>query len=168
MSGVEIIGLVGAATTALGAIQSWQTGRYNSDLAKQQGKMAQQESRAEAAREARDNMRRMGSARAAFGKGGVQIEGSPLDVLADQAMEGKLNELIIKYGGDKARMAYKAQAKNAKLEATAAWAKASSTLLTSGASWMGLEGKTMNDLWGTKPTYTPSNNNKSTIGMGAR
>ncbi len=47
----------------------------------------------------RAGQRRLGSKRARFGSSGVTLDGSPLDTLADQAMEAALDVELAKYAG---------------------------------------------------------------------
>lgn len=48
----------------------------------------------------RANIRRLGAMRARYGASGVTMEGSPLESLADQAMEGALEVELAKYAGE--------------------------------------------------------------------
>jgi len=55
---------------------------------------------AEERRLKRDRVRRQGQTRAAFGGAGVTLEGSPMEVLAEQAMEARENELLVLFAGE--------------------------------------------------------------------
>lgn len=47
-----------------------------------------------------DRERRISATRAAFGASGVQLQGSPLDVIADQVMTAEEDALLIRFGGE--------------------------------------------------------------------
>lgn len=121
MSGLEITALVVAgATAASSALSSLQE---NSRL-EQEAKLADyqksvSEMNAGAARRAselegedarRESRARLGEMRAAFGANGIDLAGSPLDVLQDTAAESELTAQRKEYGGKAQAAAYDAQA----------------------------------------------------------
>lgn len=129
MTGAEIaIGLL-AGGTALGAVSAIQQGnaansaaKYNAAIAERNAVTARQQAAAEEDKQRRLAYMRLGNARAAYGASGVNLEGSPLDVLEQSAAEEELDALTIRYQGDLTSRNYleqaaldRAQGKNAKM-----------------------------------------------------
>lgn len=114
MTGLE--GLAAAASAvsgvigAIGAIQSANAqaaaAEYNARIAERNSKIADQNRQmniqtAEIAAEdkRRENRRVLSAMRAAYGTSGLELAGSPLDVLADTAIEQELDVQRIRYEG---------------------------------------------------------------------
>ena len=138
MTGVEVALIAGAVVSAAGAISAGQAqksaAKYNAALAEEEGRAARAKAAFDEDRH-RDQVERLqSSARALLGGRGIDIEGSPLLALADNAMEGELDALAIRYGGDVAEMRARAEAASqrfsGKQAVTASYFKAGSSLLT--------------------------------------
>lgn len=106
MAGTELLLAAAAASTAataaggvIGGLQQAAQARQQAQLAEENAKAAQRASMVEESRLRRRHRRMAGGARAAFASSGVQIEGSPLDVLADQAMEFEQSALLTRQQG---------------------------------------------------------------------
>lgn len=113
MSGVSAATMLSAGSLAVGAF-----GTISSAMAQQQqGAIArdvgnsnamalearalqiQNETKVRADIQRRENARKAGQIGAAYGAAGVDPQGTPLDVMADQATEGELQVQLINYGG---------------------------------------------------------------------
>jgi hypothetical protein len=111
MSGLEAIlpivsavaGLVGTVVSVAGAIgQSQSQGQqydYNAQVAEANAQAARQSAAFEEERTRERARRLQGSQRAAYAKAGVQMVGSPLEVLDETAIEAELDAQAIRYGG---------------------------------------------------------------------
>lgn len=152
MTGLEIIGALSAAASvasavvgAMGAMQQGkaqsQAANYTAQVADRNAKVARQQAGVEQDDQRRENQRQLGAIRAAYGGSGVEMAGSPLDVLEDTAMEQELDVERIGYRGklralgetDKAALA-RAEGDNAK---SAASISAAGSLLKAGTSLLG-------------------------------
>lgn len=129
--------LISAAIGAFGAIQearaSSAASEFNAKIADNNAIIAEQNAVADENKQRRSAGRQAASSRAAIGAAGVTLEGSPLDVLEDQALEAELDALNIRYGGRLQATNYRSQAqldrsaaRNAK---TQGFLSAGSTLL---------------------------------------
>lgn len=114
--GLTVGGGLGIASGALGAfgsifsgIQQSQASDFNARVDRQQAKQSIAESQADAEQTRTDNERKLGSAEAAFGASGVDLSGSPLDVLSDLATQGELSRRLILYKGKTEANKYLAQ-----------------------------------------------------------
>lgn len=152
MTGLEIIGALSAAASiasgVVGAMGAMQQGKAASDAANYQAqvadrnaKIARQQAAVEQDDQRRENMRQLGAIRAAYGGSGLEMAGSPLDVLEDTSIEQELDVDRIGYRGtlralgetDKANLA-RAEAENAK---SAGAIGAVSSILKAGTSLLG-------------------------------
>ena len=132
MTGFEIVAALSAAASVasgvVGAMGAMQQGKaqsnaatYTAQVADRNAKIARQQADVEQEDQRRENMRQRGAIRAAYGGSGIEMAGSPLDVLEDTAMEQELDVERIGYRGtlralgenDKANLA-RAEAENAK------------------------------------------------------
>jgi hypothetical protein len=120
----DVLLVAGAGTSALGALSQAQSAStavaYNAQIAginaqmaernaqaaEQQATQAIAEGEAEAERQRLETRRRLGSARAIYGASGVDVFGSPLDVLSESAAEGELDALILQYQGSRRAQDY--------------------------------------------------------------
>lgn len=141
MSGLEILGVVGLATSALGAIQQGraQQSALNANAAQQRqaGHMDVLAGEAEAARVQDQGRRRAAAARNQLaGRGIDSATGSADDLLSDLAAGSALDASIARWRGSQAQVARETQAgfleAEGKQAASAAWWRAGSTLLTGG------------------------------------
>lgn len=84
----------------LGGLAARNQAEFESDVAKQNATISRQRAAAEAARVRRDTQRRIGATQNAFGASGVTLEGTPIEVLGDQAMVGEEDAQLILFGGE--------------------------------------------------------------------
>jgi len=113
---------VSAGASILGGLAAKRQGDFEAKIARQNATIALQRSEAESVRVARDRDRRQGLLRATIGASGVQLTGSPLDLLAEEAMEGEEARLAVLFGGE-------GQARNERIRATAAKARGRAALI---------------------------------------
>lgn len=95
-----------AASTALSTVQSVvqasnqaKLAHYNAQVAEQNAAAAQRQAEADAARQDRQVRQQLAKRRTAYASAGVDLAGSPLDLLENIAMEGKLDVLGIRQRG---------------------------------------------------------------------
>jgi len=107
MTGMEplvMAQVAGAALSAVGAISQASAARgaadYNAKVAASNAITARQQGEADAARQERESRLRAGAARARVGAAGIDVGGSPLAVLEDNAMQEKLDELRILHASE--------------------------------------------------------------------
>lgn len=114
MAGLEILGalasLASGVVSAMGAMQSAEAqaraNEYNAKvqdrnaiIADQNRQHAIQTADVAAQDKRRENRRVLASVRAAYGTSGLEMAGSPLDVLEDTALEQELSASRVKYEG---------------------------------------------------------------------
>jgi len=152
MTGLEIVAAISAAATvasgvvgAMGAMQQGkaqsQAANYQAQVADRNAKMSRSQAAVEQDDQRRENMRQLGAIRAAYGGTGIEMAGSPLDVLEDTSIEQELDVERIGYRGelralgetDKANLA-RAEAENAK---SAGAIGAVGSILKAGTSLLG-------------------------------
>lgn len=101
---IAVVAVAAAAVTAYGQIKQGQAAeeaakynatmsRNNADAALTQAKMQEDEAR-------RKSRGQLGQIRANYAASGVQLEGSPLDVLEMSAKNAEMDALTIRYSGD--------------------------------------------------------------------
>jgi len=97
------LGAIGAAAGIAGGVSSITQGRDQADAIEAAGQynaaLALQETAVAEERLRRDRERRLGALRAAIGGRGVQLTGSPLAILADQAAEAEEEALLVRFQG---------------------------------------------------------------------
>jgi hypothetical protein len=85
---------------------------YNAKVARQNAEIARQQGIAAVEAQQRQAARAIGSAVAAYGASGVQMDvGSPVDVLVDSARMAELDKLTVQYNYALKAMGYEAEAK---------------------------------------------------------
>lgn len=98
--------LLGTAFSAISAIQQGNaakaSGDYNAALYERNAQIAQQQSAADETRQRRLATMRAGANRAAVGASGIQVDGSPLDILESNAAQEELDALMIRWNGQNA------------------------------------------------------------------
>jgi hypothetical protein len=106
MTGAEIALVATLASAAMAATQTAiqasnqaKMARYNATIAEQNAVAAQRQADVDAARQQRLLDKQMAKRRTSFLAGGVSLEGSPLDLLEDLAIEGKIDVLGIRQRG---------------------------------------------------------------------
>ena len=100
-----IMSIAGTAVAVYGVYQQGQAQKsaaeYNAKLAQQNAIVARQQADLRARQQDRLNRMRLGTIRATQGAaGGAQDEGSVLDIVADNAMQGELQRQEIVYEGE--------------------------------------------------------------------
>lgn len=117
-------GIGAAALSGFGqlmsALQSRGAEKYNAQLLERQASDTEKQTAADAEQMRRDTARRVGAAEAAYGAAGVDLQGSPLDVLSDLATEGELSRQLTLYKGRTESAQLRAQAATARDNASSA------------------------------------------------
>lgn len=139
---VPFVMVASAVVGAIGAIQQGNAAKaaanFNATVNAQNATIARQNAAAQAVQVDRENYLRLGAIHAAQGKsGGAAGQGSVLDVLSDNTIQGKLQEQNVIYQGEMQARGYSNTAaldttagSNAQ---TAGYLKAGSELLSGGA-----------------------------------
>lgn len=141
------IGLIGA-TSVLGAIGSITAGQnanaiasYNAQAERIKGQEAINQSQTQAAIDAANVRRRLGDTQAAFGAAGVNMAGTPLEVLSDQATQGELTRRLDLYRGQIGQFSANSQAAvdsaQGQAQQEAGYLNAGTTLLSGAAKAAG-------------------------------
>lgn len=132
---------VAAAGAVMGGIQASNAAKANAQAAEFEADAAE-----DAARQREDAHRRMfarfqATQRTGYAASGVTMEGSPLDVMTDSAIEAELDALNIRHQGDAEATALKWQSRlyrsQGKQAMTAGVMRAGTTLLSTGARYGG-------------------------------
>lgn len=106
-----VVAIASAGAAVVGGISAIQQGRFQNKIAKQNADLARAageknarlalgQSRAEEARKRREGLRRLGLTRAIIAARGITVEGSPLDLLAEEAAVIEEDALLIRFGGE--------------------------------------------------------------------
>lgn len=147
MAAVSPLTLFSAGGSLIQGFGGFQQARFQQQAAQQNAVFAAalgernaqaelQRAEAEEVRFRRDRQRRSAATRAAFGAAGVQVEGTPLEVLADQAAEAEEDALLIRLGGltaaQRARLRGDVEAREQRLRAAAFRQQAGTSLLAGG------------------------------------
>jgi hypothetical protein len=99
---MAVAAVASAAMSAAGAIQA---GQAQKKMAQYNARVAEDTARYQAERQQDKVQRLMGAARVAVNKSGIAMSGSPLDVLADSAMQSELDhQAILRQGKAQAAM----------------------------------------------------------------
>jgi hypothetical protein len=134
---LPVISVVGTTVAVggqiMGAIAAKNQADYEAAIADRNAEAARLQAQEDAARFRVDTRRRLASTRAAFGASGLILEGSPIDLLGDAAVQGELDALTIEHGGRVRAQAFGAEAEAASMRGTASliggFGRASDTLL---------------------------------------
>lgn len=154
------LAIAGTVASAAGSIYQGQqqaaASEFNASVARQNAQISQQRADAEADRHRRQIARLMGAQSTAFAASGVTGAGSPVEVLADTAAEGALDERLIRYGGALDARAFETEARMEEFQARQAriggFVGAGTALLTGGATIAG--GGGFGGSGGAKPSGT--------------
>jgi hypothetical protein len=130
--------ILSTAFSVVGAIsqgrQEKNAAEYNAAVARNNAIAARQQAAANAEAQGREARRRIGSARAGYGASGVALEGSPLDIIEQSALEAELDRQNILYAGDLKASGFESTAtleeSRGKSAMTGSIFKAGSSLLT--------------------------------------
>lgn len=141
-------GIVGMGISAYGSYREGQdaaeASRYNAEMSRlsseREAQMVEASGALDASRQRKATRTLVGKQKALYGASGVELTGSPLDVMINTAAEGELDAQILEYNtkvkaqtlryGGSAQAAY--DEKMAGIYETSGAYKAGSTLLTSG------------------------------------
>lgn len=134
------LAIAGTAFQAVGAIRQASAesnaAKFNAQVAENNARIARQNAVENAARQRRENQRRLGAIRAGFGASGISLEGTPLDVLEDSAAEAELDALTIEHQGALEAAGFSSSAALSRTRARSAkqagFVKAGTALLTGG------------------------------------
>jgi hypothetical protein len=111
---MEYVIIAATAAQAIGALQQGQAAsnaaNYNAQVAANNAEIARQQGAAAQEQQQRDSIRKIGAMRAGYGASGVEMSGSPLDVLSDSVAQATLDGLTTKYNYDVRANGYSAQA----------------------------------------------------------
>lgn len=144
-----IISGVASGISAIGSLQAGaaaeSVAKYNAQVEEQRATEATGEAVAQEGQIAIQNRRQQAATVAAFGASGVDANsGTPLSVMADQAMQGELSKQLTLYRGTTQAMADRQQGNldiaQGNQAVTASYYKAGSTLLSGGAQVAGPNG----------------------------
>ena len=99
--------ILAAVSTVVGAVGAIRQGKaaekaanFNAAVAQRNAQIARSQAKAEATQIDRLNRLRIGSARAAIGASGIQMEGSVIEVLGDVVVQGELERQDAIYRGE--------------------------------------------------------------------
>ena len=145
---LAIMAAVSAIASAAGSMKEAQeasaVGNYNASVEQQRGIEAQNQASAQAQMDAQSTTRKMGQVAAAYGAGGVNPQGTPLQVMSDLAVQGSLTQALDKYRGQTQALSDQQQGAldqaQGQAQASAADLKAGTTLLTGATNFAGSAG----------------------------
>lgn len=117
-----------------GAFASRRAANFQAEVARQNARAEVQGAAAEEVRLRREQRRRIGATRAAFGAAGVTLAGTPLEVLAEQALVAEEDALLVQFGG---RVAAREQRSRASIFAAEGRQEFRGGLFQAGATLLG-------------------------------
>lgn len=118
--GSLVSGVVGAVGAMASASAQADAAEYQAAVDERNKRMIQQQTTVEMDDQRRENRRKLATIRAAYGSSGLALEGSPLDVLEDSAIEGELEVGRIQQQGQTKAMGYSESATLSRMRADAA------------------------------------------------
>lgn len=118
MTGIEIamaaVTIASSAASAMGSMQQAQQqaalSRYNAQSMRNAAESARLRAKASSDRRERELKKAAARNIANFGASGIDMAGSPVEFLADQAAEAELDTLLIEYGGELEAQGYETKA----------------------------------------------------------
>lgn len=114
------LSLAGSAVSVAGALSqanvAQATGEYNAAMAEENAVLARSQAAEQETRYRTAARKQLGAMRAAYGKSGVTMEGSPMDVLTESAYTAELDALTIREGGRAKAAAYESEAAISRLQ----------------------------------------------------
>lgn len=129
-------GLASLATIATGVggvistAAAFQQNKFQQDIANKNAAKAREDAAANEELSRRDSRRQVAAARARFGAAGVEMNGSPLEVLGDLEAQAEEQALLARYGGA-------TTAHNEKLRAKSYSSRAKGSLITGASQTLG-------------------------------
>lgn len=115
-----LTGVMSAVGGVVAASSQASAASYNAKVAERNAKIAKQNSLVEEAAKRRETQRLIGAGAAAVGSSGLQMVGTPLDVLAENARIGELDALTIRYNGENTAESYRMDAQRERMAARSA------------------------------------------------
>jgi hypothetical protein len=115
---LAISAAMATASTVVQAQSQASSARYNAKVAEQNAEAARRQAEAGAERQGRQNQRELAKRRTAYAAAGVSLEGSPLDLLEDVAIEGQMDVLGIRQRGLEQARQYAIAAEKSRHEAS--------------------------------------------------
>lgn len=119
-----VASLASGAVGAIGAINQGKAAQsaadYNAALAERNATIAKNEAVNREASLRNQNARKLATAAAGFGASGLQMEGTPLDVMEETARVGELDALTTRWQGDVRQDEYKSNAQLERMRGAAA------------------------------------------------
>lgn len=103
-------GVADAAGSVIEGIGAQRSANYNARLADQNAGIATMQAASEEARSRNDAARLAGEQVASYGASGVTLEGSPMTVMRESAVNAEMDALSIRYQGALKSRAYRAEA----------------------------------------------------------
>lgn len=136
-----------AATAVAGGVAAYQQGRFQSDLARRNAKLAAERGALEARELKNDRQRRMALARAQYAAAGVAFEGTPINVLAEEAGIAERDAQAIRFGASVQSAEQLARGRAARTQGTLSllggFSDAGSSLLTGYDTYQGMKNPTI-------------------------
>lgn len=138
---LTVMAVAGMAMQAYGQYQEGQDAKkaseYNASISRQEAELARQSGALDAERQRKQTGKIVGTQKTQYGASGVELTGSPLDVMIETAAEGELDARIIEYNANVLAAKGMSQAaydeKLAGIYERSGMMKAGSTLLTQGS-----------------------------------
>ncbi len=110
--------VVGATASVAGGISAMQQGKAQAKALGQQAERQKEAGELEAARKRREARFLQGAQAARFAKAGVDITGTPLQVMEETAKQQELDAMLLRFGGDIAATRTKSEGELAKRRGT--------------------------------------------------
>lgn len=114
---------------------------FTAQIAERNAVIARQQTQADTTMQSRRSKKAIGSMRAAYAASGVNLEGSPLDILEDSVAQAELERQNIGYNGELRAQGYEVDASMSRARAsnamTTGFMKAASGILTGASSGSG-------------------------------
>lgn len=119
-----VLGIIGGVIGAMGSLQeanaTASAADYNKEVANRNRAATLEQTESAIADKRLENRRQMATLRASYGASGLELDGSPLDVLEDTATEQAYDVAKIRYQGRMKAEGYREQAALFKLESKSA------------------------------------------------
>lgn len=132
MTGAEIMLIAQIGSAVIGAVGAKQQAESQANIAEYNAALSRQQGLAEEERRRRESAVRIGALKAAVGKSGVTMEGTPLLVLAQSAAEAEVDALNARWSANQSAQLDEMRARNYR---TAGKINAGTSLLKSAGSF---------------------------------
>lgn len=149
MIAMVVMAVAAAAMSAMGSIQAGQQasaiGSYNNAVEDQRAQIAKEQAGAQAAMDESNNRRKLGEAAAAYGAAGVDMTGTPLAVMSDQATQGELTRRLDLYRGN---LTATSDIQQGQLDEAQGNAQKTASYFTAGSTLLSAAGKAASSFYG--------------------